>query len=166
MSAYAKERNARADIKKRNAEAQARYQARHPEKQREMQARWFQATKVARRAKEQERQNEWRRENPDKDKSQRARHYRNQKARYHAAVAKRRAHLLKAIPKWADLDKIKAIYTEAARRNANGEQVHVDHVVPLKHPSVSGLHVETNLEIIPASANWRKNNRHWPDMPS
>jgi hypothetical protein len=41
----------------------------------------------------------------------------------------------------------------------------VDHVVPLKSPLVCGLHCEANLELIPANDNFRKGNRHWPDMP-
>lgn len=112
-----------------------------------------------------ERKQEWRKANPDKNKAARQRHYENQKPRYHAAVAQRRAQQHLAVPPWADLAKIRAIYAEAKQRNDAGEQVHVDHIVPLKHPRVSGLHVEANLAIIPALDNWSKNNRHWPDMP-
>jgi len=40
----------------------------------------------------------------------------------------------------------------------------VDHIVPLIHPFVCGLHVENNLRIIPLADNIRKSNNHWPDM--
>lgn len=65
-------------------------------------------------------------------------------------------------PEWADC---RPIYREAARRRARGEDVHVDHIVPLNSPIVCGLHVPWNLEIIPAPQNLRKGNRYWPGMP-
>ena len=107
----------------------------------------------------------WKHANPERRKAHTRTDYAKNKARFHAHTAKRRAHQHLAIAPWADLAAIKAIYAEAAgRRNAKGEMVHVDHVIPLKHPLVCGLHVETNLQIVPALANWSKNNRHWPDM--
>lgn len=93
-----------------------------------------------------ERISEWKRKNP------------------HATVAyagKRRAAELQAIPAWADLDAIAAIYRKAQELGAG---YHVDHTVPLISKFVCGLHCEANLRIIPAGENMKKNNRHWPDM--
>jgi hypothetical protein len=45
-----------------------------------------------------------------------------------------------------------------------GVQHSVDHIVPLQHPRVCGLHVAANLRVIPLSVNIRKGNNWWPDM--
>ena len=44
-----------------------------------------------------------------------------------------------------------------------GVQLSVDHIVPLKHPMVCGLHRPSNFEIIPLAENMRKSN-HWPQQ--
>ena len=43
--------------------------------------------------------------------------------------------------------------------------LHVDHIVPLHHPLVSGLHVWHNLQLLDARMNRSKHNRVWPEMP-
>lgn len=73
-----------------------------------------------------------------------------------AINAKRRAKRLGAIPSWADLSRIESVYLEAGRRIDAGEDVHVDHVVPLCSPVVCGLHVHENLRIVPANVNRSK----------
>lgn len=61
---------------------------------------------------------------------------------------------------------IKEIYSLARLRTAlTGVEWHVDHLVPLRHPKVSGLHCAANLRVITAQANRKKGNRVWPDMP-
>ena len=67
----------------------------------------------------------------------------------------RRAKVSHATPPWADKIAIKALYVVA---RATG--MHVDHTIPLRGKNVCGLHVETNLQLLPPRANRAKGNRH------
>lgn len=88
------------------------------------------------------------------------------KEAFAAREAARRAAQKSATPKWADLEAIEAVYLAAAERTkATGVLHHVDHIVPLQSKIVCGLHVQGNLQVLPAFDNQSKNNRHWPDMP-
>ena len=71
----------------------------------------------------------------------------------------------RARPSWANRAALRAFWLESRRRTAEtGVQHSVDHIVPLIHPLVCGLHVENNLRIIPLTENIRKSNNTWPDM--
>lgn len=86
---------------------------------------------------------EWKRRNP---------------SRVTATNAARRAMAKKATPAWADLSAIRDVYLEAGYM-----QMHVDHIVPLNHPLVCGLHVWDNLQPLTPEQNMRKNNRFNPE---
>lgn len=64
---------------------------------------------------------------------------------------------------WADKQAIAKIYAEAAMRTAQtGVRHEVDHIIPLKHPLVCGLHVPENLRVVTRSENARKSNKYEP----
>jgi hypothetical protein len=69
-------------------------------------------------------------------------------------VRERRDTVKNRTPAWADRNAINAIYLRARDLGMT-----VDHVVPLRGRNVSGLHVESNLQIIPRSENSSKGNR-------
>lgn len=72
----------------------------------------------------------------------------------------RRATIALATPKWADLEKIAAVYAEAERLTGEtGILHHVDHVIPLKGEKVCGLHVHINLMPLPWIDNIKKKNK-------
>lgn len=66
----------------------------------------------------------------------------------------------KAVPSWANLDRIEALYSLAAMFTSNtGEKWHVDHIIPIKNDLVCGLHVYENLRVVPATVNLQKSNK-------
>lgn len=67
--------------------------------------------------------------------------------------AKRRAAVLKATPAWANLQKIKQFYLNCPKG------LQVDHIVPLQGKTVSGLHVENNLQYLTPRENQEKGNK-------
>ena len=70
----------------------------------------------------------------------------------------RRTGPLDPVP-WADLSAMAEIYERARRLSAEtGVKHHVDHVLPVNGKLVSGLHVETNLQILTATENIKKTN--------
>lgn len=99
---------------------------------------------------------EWRALNSEK-----IRQYRKDNAGLYAFHAANRRKLVRlATPNWVDMDEIRAIYLEAARISSETGIPHeVDHIIPIKHKLVCGLHVPENLRIIPATENRSKGNR-------
>lgn len=67
----------------------------------------------------------------------------------------RKLSALKAIPKWANLRRIKSIYMACADKPG----FQVDHIIPILGKNVCGLHVENNLRIITKLDNLEKSNK-------
>lgn len=108
-------------------------------------------------------------ENPQKRKETKAKWMTSNKGVMNAHGAEYRAMKKNANPNWSDAGYIQDLYTncrEAEEIFSNigiSIKFHVDHIVPLQHELVCGLHVEGNLQILNARENHSKNNRFTPE---
>lgn len=99
---------------------------------------------AANRARERAKYQRWAKANPD---------------RISAIRGERRASELNATPPWVNKKTLTMIYGRSQiLTRKTGIQHHVDHIVPLRHALVCGLHVPWNLQILTADENIRKNN--------
>lgn len=91
---------------------------------------------------------------------QRNKKYRDSnRAKFNHYQNKRRCLKLKATPVWANLDKIQILYEKCKwLQELTGHKYHVDHIIPLNHEKVCGLHVWHNLQILEESLNKQKSN--------
>lgn len=68
-------------------------------------------------------------------------------------------------PEWVDRSALRALRDEARRLTAATGVRHVlDHIIPLNHPYVCGLHVPWNLRPVPWASNAAKGNKFSPDQ--
>ena len=106
----------------------------------------------------------WREDNKEKRKEYAKTYALKNQAKRTNLERKRQASKLKRTPAWlTDFDKlhIECLYQVAAMRTKeSGQAWHVDHVIPLQGKTVSGLHVPSNLRVIPATENLRKHNSY------
>lgn len=79
-------------------------------------------------------------------------------------AAKHRVIVLQRTPVWLTNEEclqVKSMYALAQIMSAcTGETYHVDHIVPLQGKTVSGLHTPYNLQVILATENLSKGNKH------
>ena len=95
----------------------------------------------------------WRRANPEKACAAVKRWQQANPAKVNAYGAWYRAAKRKATPAWIDRKTLEAIYKEASAKGLT-----VDHIIPLVHPQVCGLHVPWNLQLLTKVENSRKQN--------
>ena len=105
----------------------------------------------------------WRQRNADHVKAYGKKYRKENKHLVNFLCQKRKIDLINRTPKWLneeDLWMIEQAYDLAIKRSAaTGIQWHVDHIIPLRGKCVSGLHVPTNLQVIPWYENQRKTNK-------
>lgn len=105
----------------------------------------------------------WRDNNPEKMQAARDNWAQANKPKLAARTRKRQAAKLQRTPTWltsSELWMMQEAYELAAlRTKLFGFQWDVDHVLPLQGKTVSGLHTPYNLQVIPASENYRKGNK-------
>lgn len=71
-----------------------------------------------------------------------------------------RRKVKQATPPWADKAAIRALYREAKRlTRLTGKLYSVDHEIPLKGETVSGLHVHYNMRVVLHFENMSKGNK-------
>lgn len=109
---------------------------------------------------------DWLKKNPEKVKANSKRARDRDREKIYVLNGSRRAFAKQATPAWANKWFMAQAHELAKlRTKITGFKWHVDHIVPLKGKTVCGLHVESNLQVIPASLNLKKGHRYWPDMP-
>lgn len=102
----------------------------------------------------------WAKSNKDKVYSKNKNYRKNNPGKISYDCAKRRAVKKKALPSWykSEIKAIQELYLERNKWCDYGIDAHVDHIVPLQHPLVCGLHCFANLQVITAYDNMSKNN--------
>jgi len=108
------------------------------------------------------RKTKWREENREQHNAYNRKWNKNNKPVKAALECKRRAVQLQRTPSWdPDAHLIVAKYQVAAMLSqASGTPYHVDHIIPLQGKNVSGLHVFSNLRVIPGVENVKKSNKY------
>jgi hypothetical protein len=83
-----------------------------------------------------------------------------QRAKHVNRVRLRQEKIKQATPSWANPDVILAYYIVCQNMTKiEGIKYEVDHIIPIQHPLVCGLHVENNLQIITEEENISKSNK-------
>jgi len=105
---------------------------------------------------------EYRNKNKEALKKKKSSYRKKNQSNYNAREAKRRAGKLQATPNWYEKDKIEFVYKKSKELSKLlGEQMEVDHIIPLQGKDVCGLHVWENLQILEKSLNVSKGNRSY-----
>ena len=104
----------------------------------------------------------WRTENLEQHNATNRNWNTNNKPLKAALQAKRKSAILQRTPVWdKDAHLIVAKYQLANMlTRETGKPHHVDHIIPLQGKNVSGLHVFSNLRVIPGEDNVKKSNKY------
>jgi hypothetical protein len=106
----------------------------------------------------------WVAANPDKVKAKTLRYIKKNPDAYTARAVASVARRAKRVPQWlTSEDKWlmrEAYFLAKLRTNLFGFKWEVDHIIPLRGELVSGLHVPTNLQVLPKTENRSKRNHY------
>ena len=84
----------------------------------------------------------------------------SQKGRWISYVRARQKKIKQATPNWVDKNILAEIYIKAQELTVATNIKHeVDHIIPISHPLVCGLHVPENLQILTKKDNRNKTNK-------
>lgn len=127
-------------------------------------AKYFQSISDEKKEERKAKTNTWREQNRKLTRSYASEYKSKNRATYTANQKLRQVGKINRTPLWLtefDHLKMKCYYQVASMRTReSGEAWHVDHIIPLQGKNVCGLHVPSNLQIIPAIENMRKHNHH------
>lgn len=136
--------------------------ARNPEKGAQYTRKWRDAHPMT----EEQRQRgikksiEWAQANREKRRAIALKWVKTHRPEANANHARYYAKKTNAMPRWVDHAEIKKFYVVARQKTREtGIPYHVDHIIPLRGETVSGLHVPWNLQVIPGEDNMKKGNR-------
>ena len=148
------------------------YMARDKENQKRIAKEWYERNKqltknrarawaLANPEKRKESVDKWREENLEQHNATNRNWNANNKPIKAALQAKRKTAQLQRTPLWdPEVSLITAKYQLAAMLSREtGIIHHVDHIIPLQGRKVSGLHVFSNLRVIPGTDNVKKSNK-------
>lgn len=98
-------------------------------------------------------QNNWSIKNPDYRIEYKKQYLKENRAKINAQTAARRKRVQQNTPSWANRQLIVDFYLNCPKG------YHVDHIIPLRGKTVSGLHVIENLQYLLAEENLSKGNK-------
>jgi hypothetical protein len=108
----------------------------------------------------------WNAANPEKVKAKALRYIKKNPDAYTARAVASVAKRAKRVPQWLTSDDrwmMREAYNLAKLRTKMfGFVWEVDHIIPLRGEFVSGLHVPTNLQVLPKTENRKKKNYYLP----
>jgi hypothetical protein len=142
-------------VKQRNAE----YRSKHKDKLKENYRLWAEKNKIAL----SEKKRKHREVNILRIKEKYKEYYLKNYPKMLAKRNKQHADKLQRTPTWLKNDELwmieEAYELAGLRTKMFGFAWHVDHVLPLRGKTISGLHTPYNLQVIPAKENLQKGNR-------
>ena len=161
----------REKVKARSRELYAAKSSEEIEKQRKRRRDWYHANKeqglatsaawkAANKEKVYAGVAKWRADNPEKHREISRNWYARNTPTCLEYSRTRKMRVRNAVPLWANRFFIREAYHLAKlRTQATGFKWEVDHIYPLQSKVVCGLHVEHNLQVIPATLNRSKGNK-------